>query len=302
MIPRFIFPLLLVSMCACGKDPLADAKKLERLGRYPSAIEAYEAHLSKKSQNSAEAAFRVAEIYRTVIRDYGRARLGYDSIAKNYSKTPWAGKAYTALINCPDYFPLNPEFVRRTGDSQSGGEYMQTEEEMQELSDPKGRFKVKRKIFAGQDLVSSYEKIYEKKDGRLEEFPLGAGAQSVILQYPIEKNRNWETVREGKKIFFRIESDDATVSIKAGKFDHCLKLRIQNSEDEKTWKVEYYAPDVGFILATVETDNGETRVSELISYLNKKSALNQPPLETAPSLWKKWTSRLKKKEKKGTDL
>lgn len=292
---RALLLFCLIPFAACGKDPLADAKKMERLGRYPSALAAYETLAAQNKPGSAEARYRSAEIYRAVLRDYSRARSLYSEIIAKHNGTPWSDKAKQSLMHCPDYFPLQPDYIRRTGDSQSGGKYMHTEEELEAIANPPGRFKLKRKIFAGTQLVSTFERIYENSETALREFPLGPGDGSVILSYPIETGKRWETVRDGKKTIFEIESDDAVVTIGAGEFTRCLKLRIRNAAEDESWKTEYYAPDIGFILAAAATENGETRVSELLSYLNKKSLLTPPPAAAKPGLWQRLKTRFKKR-------
>ncbi len=288
---------------ACGKDSLAEAKRMERLGRYPSALASYEKKIAQDPSGAAEARYRSAEIYRTVFRDYPKARAFYAEVSARHPGTSWSGLAQKALAHCPDYFPLQPDFVRRTGDSQSGGKYMQTEDRLEALAQPAGRFRMKRTIYAGDRIVSTFERIYEKTGNGVNEYPLGSAAAAAILSFPIEPGKQWETIRDGKKTLFKIEGDDETVAIQAGEFTHCLKLRIQNAPEDESWKLEYYAPDVGFVLASVGTANGESRVSELMSYQDKKLILN-PPAPSAlavpaapvkPGLWQKLTTRFRKK-------
>lgn len=316
---------LLILSGGCSRDPLREAKKMERLGRYKSALDFYEAYAAKnpKSESAPEALQKSAEIYRNVIKDYAAARERYRRISRGGFGKEWQAKAEAAEMNCPDYFPLNPDYVRRSGDSQSGGDFMKTEETVEALAAPAGRFKLKRRVFAGDALVSTFEKIYEKKNGELLEHPLGAGQPAVVLKLPPVVNQQWKTLRDGKTAEFTVESEKAEVEIRAGKFSNCLKLRVRNPEIPGGWKVEYYAPDLGLVLAAAATENGETPISELTSYIPKKSKLNPPPAETKPeapstapidmetqavaeeksaiektSFWDKAKSLLKKKHKK----
>lgn len=238
---------------------------MERLGRYPSAIALYERFGAQnpKDQRAAEAFYRTAEIYRTVLKDAAEARRCYEQVLRNYPQSEWSNLAEQGIMLSPDYFPS--ALFRIMGDSQSGGNYMKTEESCD--PDPKNpeKIKVKRKIFAGKNIVSEVSLAYEKKKLELREYPEKGGGYCVVLKYPLQKQLRWESARGSAKYSFLIEEDDLTVAVKAGVFSHCVKVKQQSASARSTWKVEYYAPDTGLILTAAATPNNETRIAELLS-------------------------------------
>lgn len=299
---HFLFAILyFLTLMGCGDSEFRSAKKAEKLGRYVSAIEEYEKFVRKDPAHlkSAEALFRIGEIYRAILKDYARARLYFGKVSEQYKQSPWAKQAEIGYMNSPDYFPLVPELKRRMGDSASGGSHMQMEENFFPIKESPLRLKMERRIYAGKTLVGKKEYIYEKKDRELREFSPGNEQYAVILRYPPEQNLKWETLREGKRIAYFIESDNATIEIKAGIFTDCLKVRSQFADSKHSWRYDYYAPEAGLILMSVATAQGETRISELLSTSSDRKVTSQP---TEPSRWKKRWQKLKnffeKEEKK----
>ena len=71
---RLLALSLILSGCS-GNDPLESAKKMEKLGRFPSAIYEYERIIQENPQapHTPEALYRTGEIYRKTIRDYEKA-------------------------------------------------------------------------------------------------------------------------------------------------------------------------------------------------------------------------------------
>lgn len=282
-----IFVIALNLISCRSENEFKSAKKMERLGRYPSAIIQYENYVGKnpKDLRSAEALFRIAQIYHNVLKDYGRARDYYMQVLKSYKGSEWANLSEEALMDCPDYFPSS--VFRIIGDSQSGGEYMKTEESVE--SDPKDRnkLKVKRKIFAGNKIISEIQILYEKRNRELKEYDDKNKLYATILKIPLRKGARWETVHRGRKSLYVVEADDIPVTVKAAIFSHCLKIRQQFDHSKMTWKYEYYAPDVGLILTSVATENNETRVAELLSYQNmkKNSSQNQKNMFSSFKNW-----------------
>lgn len=277
-------------LIGCGEKEFRSAKKAEKLGRYPSAIADYEKFIQTypKNPKSAEALFRIGEIYRNIFKDYARSRASFEKITAQYKETEWSSRAEIASMNSPDYFPLDPDFKRSMGDSESGGQYMRMEEMVVPIKDSPSRLKMERRIYAGTVLVGKKVQFYEKKDRELREYQPGNELYSVILRYPPEKNLKWETLKEGKRNIFTIEEDRLTVETKAGIFMQCLKVRNQSADTRRSWRYDYYAPEVGLILASVATDKGETRISELVSYgYEKKETLPKTEEGQFKAFWKK---------------
>lgn len=259
---------LSVGLAACGNPDFREAGKLEKLQRYPTAISKYEEFVRANPDHKKvpEAMWRIAEIYRNVLKDYPKARSYYERVIGAYGQTPWGLKAGMAYMDAPDYFPLKPGLTKKLGDSESGGEIMRTEESCEELKSSPGRFKIKRHIFAGDQSVGLDERVYEKKDRELREFKLPSFDKVVVLRYPAEKGTVWSAERDEREMRFMIESDSETVLVRAGAFMNCLKVRMQPDNIQEGWRYEYFAPDLGLILSSVATEQGETRIAELLSY------------------------------------
>lgn len=295
--PLFFTLCSFLVSAGCGDTEFRSARKAEKLGRYPTAIEEYEKFFQKDTANpkSAEALFRIGEIYRTVLKDYVRARLYFEKVSTQYKQSPWSLQAEIGYMNSPDYFPLVSGFKRRIGDSASGGNHMQMEESFHPIKESALRLKMERQIYAGETQVGKKEYLYEKKDRELREFSPGNEQYSVILRYPPEQNLKWETLREGKRVVFTIESDRQTIEIKAGIFTNCLKVKNQFVDTKHSWRYDYYAPEAGLILMSVATAQGETRISELLSIGSEKKEMAQT---TQTNKWKKWLEKTKKMFKK----
>lgn len=258
--------LLAFALSACvSEGSFKEAERSEKIGRYPTAIQQYEDFfkLHSRSSDAPRALFRIGEIYRLVIGDFPKARSHYRNIVEWFPQSPWAKSAGAALMNCPDYFPFEAR-GRIFGDSQSGGDHMRTVETIEPLKDQPNRIRLKREILAGEAKVSSVELEYEKQAMELKEFQAGNKSGTVIFQFPLAKGKVWETVKENKRVTFTVEDDNAFLDVKAGTFTGCVKLKIQQAEWPDTWKVEYYAPWTGLVLASNATQKRETRIMELL--------------------------------------
>lgn len=265
--------ILLMGFClfACGpKGEFAKARASEKLGRYSSAIRQYENFwkLHSKDSKAPEALYRVGEIYKKVLGDYEKARRNYRSVKEWYPQSPWAAEAETALINCPDYFPFR-NGKRVLGDSESGGANAKTVEALKWEEKEGKSLKVKRDILAGDYKVGTADMEYEKKEGELREKLSGKDAATVILKFPAEPGKKWQSVRNGKRVTFTIESIEERLKVKAGTFASCLKVHEREMGRPDISRVAYYAPDVGLILVSQASKTKETRLIELLT-LEKK--------------------------------
>lgn len=73
-----------------------------------------------------------------------------------------------------------------------------------------------------------------------------------ILAYPIKKNKKW--TENGTT--YKITSINKTVKVKAGTFKNVVEVK-QYSKGSKAYVLEYYAPNIGLILA--KENNKETK-------------------------------------------
>lgn len=278
--------LILLFICvftifACGeKGDFAKARFSENLGRYPTALAQYESYwkLHSRDPRAPESIFRMGEIYRNVLGDFEKARKQYRNVVEWYPESPWAKKADIAIINCPDYFPFEAG-VRTMGDSLSGGGNARTVEKHEPDSGDPRILQAKREVFAGDDKVSEIEFKYEKKGAELKETNKAGWPETVMLKFPAEKGKEWETVKDGKRMILRIESLNENLEVKAGTFTACLKVSEREAAPASPasladkpaggrpafWKLQYFAPGKGLVLVSQGNEKKETRILELIS-------------------------------------
>lgn len=281
---KSLIPVLALVLAGCGERDFSRAEKRERLGRFPSAISKYQnfARNFPRHPRAPEALFRAGEIYRRVVKDYPKAHLFYEKILQAYPGSPWAAKAERSLLDAPDYFPFWAGYRRTWGDSQSGGRHMRTLETVAPVQDNPDRILLKKEIYAGDSRVAASELIYEKKDRELREFPFSSAGFTTVLRYPLRPGQKWESLRGGRRVYFDVEEIDAAVEIKAGVFVRCAKIRERAEASGRTWKTVYYVPDVGPVLACAATENGETRIMELIAKPDRPRDAGPPDPGSAP--------------------
>ena len=255
---------LLLGCSAQGK--LDRAVRWEDRGLYPRALEVYEGFAGGRPGHprTPEALYRAARIYQKRLQRYEEARDLFERVARGYPQTPWAKFSREALMDCPDYFPLEPGGRWIYGDSQSGGNNMRAEYAVEAATSAAG-VRMIQKIYAGKRFFQTLERRYLKSEGELREF-LSPEDYTVILKYPFIKGHSWSSLRGGTRLAYSIEEDRAAVRVRAGEFLHCVKVREQPEGASPSWKYDYYAPGVGRILTTVAGKGFENPNTELISY------------------------------------
>ncbi len=265
----FFFGLILVIGCG-GKEGFGNAERSEKLGRFSTAISQYEDFwkLNSRSKKAPEALYRIGEIYRTVIVDYEKARKTFHDIIEWYPASDWAKKSELAIMNCPDYFPFE-KGKRTLVDSMSGGANARMVESQEIDKEDPSRLMVKRETLAGDQKVGEIENEYEKKAGELREKQKGGSFSTVLLRFPAEKGRKWETLRNNKRISYEVESLNESLQVKAGTFTACLKLLEKDLNRPDSARVQYFAPGTGLVLVSQSSRNQETRVMELLSFEKK---------------------------------
>ena len=261
-----VFALALIQACGNPSD-LDEARRSERLGRYSTAISQYQdfARENPKDPDSAEALFRVGEIYRAVIRDYARARAIFAQVIELHPESPWSAAAREAAMNSPDYFSFDPPQKRTYGDSQTRGTNMKMVDVLSPDDEDPSRIKVERSIFAGNSLVSKTTVYYEKLDGELRERSGSGSEPCVLIRYPPVKGDAWESVRNGKKAAFKVAETAMAVGVGGKTYQDCLKILEKPSGQAGSWRAYYFAPFDGHILTAVETARGENRILEILS-------------------------------------
>lgn len=254
----------------CGpKYQFEQAQKLEKNGYYVQAGYKYHSICRKYATDKRcpEALYRLASIYQKKLKLYKQSAQYYRRLIEFYpSSLPWASLAKQGLMDSPDYYPLNAGNFWIEGDSETQGRNMRAEWNCHEVST--GTFLISRKLYAGPSRVAEIKRFYKKADFELREYSSPASAAySVVLQYPYEAGRAWQTVRDGRKVFSKIVANDVSVKVKAGQFNNCLKVSELNPELPGSVKYNYYAPEAGWILTTITVSGGtEHNNTELLSY------------------------------------
>ena len=75
---------------------------------------------------------------------------------------------------------------------------------------------------------------------------------------PIDVNKEWVV----GNVKYRIISKSEEVTVAAGKFSNCVKIKKQLI-GTPSWSYEYFAPEVGKILTTQSSGSAEKRITEL---------------------------------------
>ena len=89
-----------------------------------------------------------------------------------------------------------------------------------------------------------------------------AGERAPILRYPYHEGLSWQARRGGKLFTYRIDAAGVAVSVKAGSFTGCLKVKSSAAGDP-AWVFDYYCPGVGRVKTTVGVPEGENPNTEL---------------------------------------
>lgn len=235
----------------------------EARAKLPEALRHYEAFTAHKPEDprAAELHVRAGRLYASLDRCL-EARRHFEAAARGFPKSPWAGAAKLGLMSCPDYFPLAAGRTWVYGDSASGGRAMKLEWEVRQSSGAGGV--VTSSLFAGSRRLSTADVAYEAEGWTL--WQKDAEGRFVLLEFPYSVGRAWTARRGGRRLTYRIESDDATAATHAGVFRHCLKVRETTQGFSESWKYDYYCPSVGRALTTVAGPGFENPNTELLSY------------------------------------
>lgn len=262
---KFLFFILLA---AGGCAPrYEDAAVLEKQGRLLQAAQKYDAFARARPQDPAapKALLAAAELYALKLGLCAESRPLLERLAREYPAFKMPDEVFRRIFICPDYFPAGPGLKWIYGDSQTLGQNARQVVEVAERT-PKGSV-IKNAFYAGSEMVSSQKKTYrfsgmnflenqERKD-------------TLILNYPLEAGKTWVSSAPEGRLEFRVEKAGLTVKVKAGEFADCVKIR-RRVVGGPSWINEYYAPWTGKILTAVAGPGFENRVTELLSYEEKK--------------------------------
>jgi len=218
------------------------------------------------SPRAAESLYRLARIYQKKLKIYSHANRFFRELADKYpSAEPWAGRAREGIFNSPDYYPLTTGSFWIEGDSATGGRNMRSEWNCTAVSS--GTFKMERKVYAGEALVTKIVRYFRKKDMQLQEGGAASFANlSVLLQYPFATGKSWKSVRDGRLTVYTVVDENLALKVVAGEFERCIKISEEYPDLPGTRKYNYYAAEVGWVLTTVAGAGQEHRNTELLSY------------------------------------
>lgn len=276
-------------ICGCGGDAkFSQAKKLEAKGEYQKAWEFYQEFAAKNPRHAAaaEALFRAGWLAQKQLGDCVAARAFYDSVLQNYPQSgSWAAQSAYYRNNCPDYFPVLNGFRWVEGDSDTNGKNARIEIvcRVQPNKDNKDTLAVITKTyFAGETKFKGVDFTYKKTDLEVMEFASKTDPRfKTILMWPLLAGTKWVTKHDNKTFRYEIVAADKEIKVQAGTFANCIQVR-STIDGFPGATNEYYAPDIGRVLVTISTSEGERRNTELLSFTLPKDT-EPKPSEEKPS-------------------
>ncbi|MBI4800978.1 MAG: hypothetical protein HY796_00475 [Elusimicrobia bacterium] len=257
------FPLALC-LAACGAGyHYEEASKLEKQGLLLKAAAYYKIFADKNPRDAKApgAMFKAAEIYSKNLGLCHKSKPLFEKLLKNYPDTPLRDAAMKGLFVCPDYFPIDKRLAWTYGDSETGG--VNASQEMRVLKLKTGEAVTGTTLYAGRTVVSKQTRTYRLLKNELVETQ--DGFDTIILSYPVERDRSWTSVSAGRNVAFTVQAAGLRIKVRAGEFDNCVKVK-QQMEGLPSWIYEYYAPWIGKILTSVAGKDYENRVMELLKY------------------------------------
>lgn len=259
--------LLLVSFAACDSYHFYRGRFFDETKRWGRAVAELDAFTESRPQDprACEAHVRAGRIYATVFERCLEARRHFEAAARGFPELKGCvDKAKAGLLNCPDYFPLEPGRLWVYGDSASGGRNMRLDWELRTSTDG-AKTVILASLFAGNKRLSVKETGYAKRDWAVQE--IASGMKAVpILKYPFMPGSSWTVKEEGQSTDYTIESDQSVVTTVAGTFSGCLKVRETNSAYRASWKYDYYCPGVGRVKTSVGAPGVENPNTELVKF------------------------------------
>ena len=234
----------------------------EDAGRPVKAIRQYEAFLAgrPKDPRACEVRLRAAELYRTFFLRCSDAQHHYETAARDFPHmTACADLAKAGLLKCPDYFPLE---VGRTWvyvDSDTKGKSMRLDWELRKSSGAAGGVIITA-LYAGNKRIRESREIYLKENWAL--WRIDGPQREPLLRYPYGSGQTWKAGgAKGKE--WSVVASSVAVTVAAGAFAECLKVKEHDLSYGKSWRYDYYCPGVGRVKTTVGGPGFENPNTEL---------------------------------------
>lgn len=269
---RKIIPVLIFFLAACSNPDkaLERGTSQETQGRVAAAIDSYEAFLERWPGHAgvAEASYRAGRLYDRERGDCAKAVALYERGARLGGV--WGDRSRRALLACPDYFPLPLGAAWTFVDTLSGGENMRLEVKVARSSGGL-RGVMTGAFYAGETRFRDFRREVVKENwGVWEEKEAG---RAPILRFPFKAGRSWTSVENGKTIRYEIVEDALSVTVKAGTFSGCLKVKARTA-GFPSWVFDYYCPGVGRVKTSVGVPGAENPNTELAAYNVPSSSAN----------------------------
>ena len=244
-----------------------DAAELERQGRALPAAQQYARFSLKKPEDprTPEALLKAARLYAVNLGLCSQSLPLLERLARNYPGFKIPEADFRLIFICPDYFPAGPGRSWKYGDTQTLGRNARQELKVTDVK--AGGAEASYELYAGRDLVTRQKRRYYFSGQAFHEKQ--GGFDTIVLSYPLEKGRTWESRAQEGLLEFRVEEAGLRVKVKAGEFLNCVKVR-RRVAGQQSWVVEYYAPWTGKVATAVAGAGYENRVMELLAYDEKK--------------------------------
>lgn len=272
---RHLLFLLVLGLCSCGPGAqFKSAQKDHAKGRHYKAWKKYQALVADHPAHALAPAalFYAGLISQQNLGDCFMAKTFYDNLLGAYPQSsPWAKAALIQKNSCPDYFPLVAGTSWIEGDSETKGDTARVETICAPFSEKAGflpgeNAQLTRSYFAGRSKFKVTEYRYEKKNSELWEFPNRSDpTYKIIMRWPLEPGTTWTTKFGGQMFRYEVIENDAVVSVQAGEYKNCVKIRFSVVGTASS-TYEYYAPGIGRVLTTLGSTAGERRNTELLSF------------------------------------
>lgn len=250
--------------CAARYD---DAVVLAGQGRYMKAALKYKAFAlaNPKAPEAPKALLAAADIYALKLGVCAESKPLLERLAREYPAFKMPEDVFRRIFICPDYFPAGPGLKWTYGDSQTLGRNARQEVTVADHT-AKGAV-ISNVFYAGRAVVSRQKKTYRFAANNFMERQ--GGSDTLILNYPLQAGKAWASAGPEGRLEFLVEKTGLKIKVKAGEFDGCVKIR-RRAAGTPSWITEYYAPWTGKILTAVAGKGFEHRVTELLSYEEKK--------------------------------
>ena len=229
------------------------------------ALKHYEAFLADRPHDprACEIRLRAASLY----RGFGRcaeARAHLEAAARDFpGMTECTSRAKLGLLACPDYFPLDLGRTWVYVDSESGGKAARLDWEVRRATASVSGT-ILTALYAGNRRIREASESYSKEYWAV--WRTDVSPPEPFLRYPFNEGQVWKAKRGKSEVEWLVISAAASVKTAAGEFKDCLKVREHDLRYAKTWRYDYYCPNVGRVKITVGGPGYENPNMELLRF------------------------------------